>query len=68
MGIVKYYITILLKKYVKGPNSRSKLLRKWKEMGGLKGAMDSSFAQKRKGKETEWIKKLQMVYPYGMND
>ena len=33
-----------------------------------RGAMDTSFSEKRKAKEAEWIKTLRTAYPYGMND
>ena len=33
-----------------------------------RGAMDPSFTQRKKAEETEWIKTLQIAYPYGMND
>ena len=44
-------------------------LKKRKEGGGTKrGAMDPSFAQKRKAKVAHWIRPLRMTYPYRVND
>lgn len=41
-------------------------------MGGngktKRGAINSSFSQKRKDKQIEWIRTLQTAYPYGINN
>ena len=47
--------------YVKGKNTRSKQLKKWEGLGGLKKSNGSIIF-------SEWIKTLQTAYPYGMND
>ena len=57
------------KGFCKGADYSVQIIEKWRGNGRTeRGSIDLGLAVLRRKRETEWMRKLRTVYPYGLND